>query len=331
MVQHSQKDFFISYNKADRYWGEWIAWQLEEAGFSVVIQAWDFRPGSNFVLEMQKAAAEAERTIAVLSNDYLNALYTQPEWTAAFVQDPVSQKGKLLPVRVRPCELNGILAPLIYIDLADQEEPIARQRLFDGVARNRAKPNLAPTFPGSKREAQIPDARPSSRESLHLLPEQPPFPKDLPPVMKVIEIFYSYAPEDEELRVDLEKQLTLLKHLGLISDWHSGKISAGQERTREVENHLNAAHIILLLVSANFIASTAFGVVKQAMEKHEAGTTCVIPIILRPVDWKGTPFDKLEVLPTNKKPVTSWSHRDEAFLDIAKGIRNVVEELNTHQ
>ena len=88
-MQFSRKDFFISYNKADRYWGEWIAWQLEEAGFSVVIQAWDFRPGSNFVLEMQKAATEAERTIAVLSNDYLDALYTQPEWAAAFVQEEV--------------------------------------------------------------------------------------------------------------------------------------------------------------------------------------------------------------------------------------------------
>ncbi|SRR5256885_16655553 len=83
-MQLSRKDFFVSYNKADRYWGEWIAWQLEEAGFSVVIQAWDFRPGSNFILEMQKAATEAERTIAVLSNGYLDALYTQPEWAAAF-------------------------------------------------------------------------------------------------------------------------------------------------------------------------------------------------------------------------------------------------------
>ena len=77
------KDFFVSYNKADRAWAEWIAWVLEEAGYSTVIQAWDFRPGSNFVLEMQKAAAEAERTIAVLSPEYLTARFTQPEWAAA--------------------------------------------------------------------------------------------------------------------------------------------------------------------------------------------------------------------------------------------------------
>ena len=82
------KDFFISYNRADRTWAEWIAWQLEEAGYTVIVQAWDIRPGSNFILEMHKAARETERTIAVLSPAYLSALYTQPEWAAALVQDP---------------------------------------------------------------------------------------------------------------------------------------------------------------------------------------------------------------------------------------------------
>ena len=65
------KDFLISYNKADSRWAVWIAWELEEAGFSTVFQAWDFRPGSNFVLEMDRAAKEAQRTIVVLSPDYL--------------------------------------------------------------------------------------------------------------------------------------------------------------------------------------------------------------------------------------------------------------------
>ena len=69
-------DFFVSYNKADRSWAEWTAWQLEEEGYTTAIQAWDFRPGSNFVLEMQKAASNAERTIAVLSQDYLDAEFT---------------------------------------------------------------------------------------------------------------------------------------------------------------------------------------------------------------------------------------------------------------
>ncbi len=60
------KDFFVSYNRHDRAFAEWIAWILEEAGYSIVIQAWDFRPGGNFVLDMQKAASETERTIALV-------------------------------------------------------------------------------------------------------------------------------------------------------------------------------------------------------------------------------------------------------------------------
>ena len=96
-----QVDFFVSYNKADRAWAEWIAWQLEADGYTILIQAWDFLPGSNFVLEMQRAAAAAKRTIAVLSPDYLEALFTQPEWAAAFASDPTAVKRQLVPIRVR--------------------------------------------------------------------------------------------------------------------------------------------------------------------------------------------------------------------------------------
>ncbi len=84
MNQHTPTHFFISYNKADRTWAEWIAWHLEEAGYTTIIQAWDFRPGMNFVQKMQEAVQQAERTIAVLSTNYLEALYTYPEWEAAF-------------------------------------------------------------------------------------------------------------------------------------------------------------------------------------------------------------------------------------------------------
>lgn len=136
------KDFFISYNRADKKWAEWIAWQLEEAGYTTVIQAWDFRPGSNFVLEMQKAAKEAKRTIAVLSPDYLNARFTKAEWAAAFAQDPTGEKGTLMPVRVRKCELKGLLSQIIYIDLVDlEEEALRKTALLEGLQHNkRIKP-----------------------------------------------------------------------------------------------------------------------------------------------------------------------------------------------
>src|SRR5215468_5564181 len=93
-------DFFISYTHVDCTWAEWIAWQLEATGYTTVIQAWDFRPGSNFVVDMQHAAAGSERTIAVLSpaylESYLQSGFTAAEWSAAFARDPTGSQHLLL-------------------------------------------------------------------------------------------------------------------------------------------------------------------------------------------------------------------------------------------
>src|SRR4051812_34934042 len=108
MVRKTVPDFFVSYNRQDRVWAEWIAWTLEERGYATVLQAWDFRPGSNFVLEMQKAASGTRQTIMVLSPAYLAAEYTQAEWAAAFGEDPRGVARKLIPVRVVPCKPAGL-------------------------------------------------------------------------------------------------------------------------------------------------------------------------------------------------------------------------------
>ncbi|MBE9013271.1 toll/interleukin-1 receptor domain-containing protein [Pseudanabaenaceae cyanobacterium LEGE 13415] len=104
MSAAAKKDFFVSYNQNDRAFAEWIAWILEEAGHPVKIQAWDFRAGGNFVLDMDRAATEAEITIAVLSDTYLKSGFTRSEWAAAFAQDPTGEKRKLIPVRVKECD-----------------------------------------------------------------------------------------------------------------------------------------------------------------------------------------------------------------------------------
>jgi len=170
-LEDRKKDFFISYTGKDRHWAEWIAWQLEEAGYSVIIQAWDFRPGGNFVLDMQKAT-EAERTIAVLSPDYLQRPFPQAEWAAAFVEDPTGEANKLLPVRVVECSPKGLLAPIVYIDLVNRNETEARDELLKGVNSGRIKPATAPRFPLSQ---------PSHR----VIADQPRFPGALPAVWNI--------------------------------------------------------------------------------------------------------------------------------------------------
>jgi hypothetical protein len=142
------RDFFISYNRADERWAEWIAWALDEAGFSHYFQKWDFRPGGNFVLDMQRAALDSKRTLLVLSNAYLGALYTQPEWAAAFAQDPTGAKRLVLPVRVEPCTPAGMLAPIVYCDLVGLAEDAARERLLEAL-RDSGKPERPPAFPGT--------------------------------------------------------------------------------------------------------------------------------------------------------------------------------------
>jgi TIR domain len=148
--QH-KRDFFVSYNGSDQGWAEWIAWEVEDAGYTTVIQAWDFQAGSNFVLEMQRAARETERTLAVLSDHYLQALYTQPEWAAALHGDPLGVKRALVPVRIDDCQPEGLMAAVVFIDLVALDERAARARLLqllEGVQQGRSKPRAAPRFPG---------------------------------------------------------------------------------------------------------------------------------------------------------------------------------------
>jgi hypothetical protein len=147
-------DFFVSYTSIDRTWAEWIGWVLEEHGVSVQLQAWDFAPGSNFVLEMHRAATEAQRTLAVLSPDYLKSQFGAPEWAAAFAGDPQGFKRRLVPVRIRECRPEGLLAAVVYIDLVGKEEEDAQRRLIQGLQGTRAKPSLRPAFPGSEKRLQ---------------------------------------------------------------------------------------------------------------------------------------------------------------------------------
>ncbi|HET6519620.1 MAG TPA: toll/interleukin-1 receptor domain-containing protein, partial [Geminicoccaceae bacterium] len=148
-----RRALFISYNWADKTWAEWIAWQLEGAGYSVVIQAWDFRPGHNFVLEMDSAARSAERTLLVLSPSFLGSDFTAPEWAAAIKRDPTGEKRLIVPVRVVSCRPDGLLGQINYIDLVDRAEADAAEELLNGVKLGRAKPDAPPGFPGVARAA----------------------------------------------------------------------------------------------------------------------------------------------------------------------------------
>jgi formylglycine-generating enzyme required for sulfatase activity len=138
---------FVSYTQVDREWAEWIAWQIEAAGHEATIQAWDFPAGSNFVTEMDRATKECDRTVAVLSPEYLAKVYTQAEWKAAFAKDPTGEKRVLLPIRIRECEIEGLLGQVVYLDLLGLAEEEARERLWRNLGGERAKPSRPPAYP----------------------------------------------------------------------------------------------------------------------------------------------------------------------------------------
>jgi hypothetical protein len=142
----------------------------------------------------------------------------------------------------------------------------------------------------------------------------------------VVRLFYSYSHRDAELRDELERHLAMLGRDGLISAWHDRQINAGSEWAGEIDSHLESAQIVLLLVSADFLASNYCYDIEatRALERHERGEAVVIPIILRPCDWQSAPFGRLQALPSDAKAVTDWANRDQAFKNIAKEIREVV-------
>ena len=144
-----------------------------------------------------------------------------------------------------------------------------------------------------------------------------------------IQVFCCYAHQDRFLCEELIRHLAPLLRSGLITVWYDGDISPGTVWEKEIEAHLSTARIILLLVSPDFFFSDYCysKEMRRAIERHHAKEALVISVLLRPTDWANTPFSSLQVLPSNAQPVTLWSNRDEAFEDVARGIRQVVNDL----
>jgi tetratricopeptide (TPR) repeat protein len=143
-----------------------------------------------------------------------------------------------------------------------------------------------------------------------------------------LNVFYSYAHTDEEFRTGLDNHLSLLQRQGLISAWHDRKIGIGTEWKEQIDSHLRAADIVLLLVSADFLASNyCFDIELQcALAMHREGQARVIPVIVRPVDWSKAPFAELQALPRGGKAISAWSDRDEAFMSVAIAVGEIVRE-----
>ncbi len=151
---------------------------------------------------------------------------------------------------------------------------------------------------------------------------------------KPIEVFISYAHEDRSFLKSLETYLEPLKREKLIQPWSDADISPGAEWQEAIGTHLNTAQVILLLISHDFMASDYCysNEMKRAMERHNCGEARVIPVMVRMIpegQWKRAPFNKLQALPKDAKPIEDWHPRTRAYASIVDGIYKAIEELTT--
>jgi len=144
-----------------------------------------------------------------------------------------------------------------------------------------------------------------------------------------LNLFISYSHADEDLKNELDKHLIMLKRSGKIEVWNDRQLVPGQEWDDEIKKELAAADIILLLISADFNNSDYIWnkELSSALKRHEENTACVVPIILRKCEWQEMPYAKLQALPKGARPVTEFSDQDDAFTDIAAGIRILVDRM----
>jgi hypothetical protein len=146
----------------------------------------------------------------------------------------------------------------------------------------------------------------------------------------MVKVFISYSHADEALRQELDKHLMALKRQDLIDVWHDRRITAGEEWADQIDTNLRAADVVLLLVSSDFIASSYCyeKELLEALRRHEQGKAIVIPVILRPCDWKDLPFGKLQAATKDGRPVTKYANLDDAFLEITLAIKGAIAHID---
>lgn len=261
----------------------------------------------------EDGAALDKQAFRKAAREFLNEQKTFPRWLDAF----------------------GQTEHLVYQLLSEAPHETLRVRDI----RHRIDPSLSPHIDEAltilSYHGLIGDSQPDEPQMAGSLfrdwyrDHRPGQPHSAEPQPAPLRLFYSHCHRDEDRRNDLETHLALLRREGVIASWYDRQIIAGQEWKGEINSHLNEADIILFLVSSDLLASDYCYKVEmqRAMERHHAGEARVIPIIIRSVDWSSAPFAMLQSLPKDARPVARWEDPDDAWTNVALGIRHAAEEL----
>jgi len=330
-------DVFISYNQHDEAWAKQLATRLEQEDWQgrklkVFFAPWDIKPGESIPERLEYALPRSRKVCLIMSPQSAASEWVKVERYVTHHIDITERQLRLIPLYRRASEIPPFLQHINRIDFQDDAKFEEGYRLLLGTIKDEPLPRgeqkriagFTKTHnpPTSGFTPQPPEVKLTVERS------DEGFEKRSEP-NKSIDVFYSYSHRDETLRDELEKHLSMLKRQGIITSWHDRRIGAGRDWEGQIHEHINSSHIILLLISSDFLASDyCYDLeVKHAVARHQAGRALVIPIILRACDWTHAPFGKLQALPKDAKPVKKWEDLDEAFTDIAQGLRQAISEL----
>lgn len=133
------KDFFVSYTGADLNYATWVAEVLESNNYTVTIQAWDFKPGDNFVSKINEALSECQKLIVILSENYLKSKWCEAEWTSKLTEQIALKERRIIPIRIEPVDLKGLLSPIVYIDIVDKSENETKDEILKGIKNDNVR------------------------------------------------------------------------------------------------------------------------------------------------------------------------------------------------
>lgn len=143
-------------------------------------------------------------------------------------------------------------------------------------------------------------------------------------------VFFSYSHADESYRDELEKHLAVLKRQGIIDTWHDRRIAAGDDLHGKIDQELERANVVLLLVTSNFLASDYCYDVElaRALQRHRAGEAKVIPVIVHPCDWKNSPLGFLRATPQDGRPISKFPNVHDGYHQVVEDLRNALDDFS---
>jgi tetratricopeptide (TPR) repeat protein len=157
--------------------------------------------------------------------------------------------------------------------------------------------------------------------------------RDVSPPQPVVQIFWCYAQDDRGIRVNLEKYLSGLRHRGHILSQEEQEIPPGSDREKTLKNYIDSSDLVILLVSADFLASCLYGgqAMSQILKRGEHEELTIISVLVKEIVDQEPSLARYQTLPRNGRPLTRSMHRSQTYAEIAKEICEIVHRLLSHK